>query len=81
VTASEALAQKKAQLQQCTEQEEKSKLQADKDATEIKRLRGLNNTLEKEMQKIRGELESAHTRLASTKVPKLTQLLVQKHRY
>ena len=36
--------------------------QAEKADTEIKRLRGLNDTLEKELEKLRGEMESAHTR-------------------
>jgi len=36
--------------------------QAEKADTEIKRLRGLNDTLEKELEKLRGEMESSHTR-------------------
>ena len=45
--------------------------QAEKDATEIKRLRGLNDTLEKELEKLRGELESGHTRRKLDKVRKV----------
>ena len=37
-------------------------MQAEKDATELKRLRGLNDTLEKELEKLRGELETYHTK-------------------
>ena len=37
-------------------------LKLEKDATEIKRLRALNDTLEKEMEKCRGELQSVQTR-------------------
>ena len=36
--------------------------QVEKAETEIKRLRGLNDMFEKDLEKLRGELESAHTR-------------------
>jgi hypothetical protein len=36
--------------------------QVEKAETEIKRLRGLNDMFEKDLEKLRGEMESAHTR-------------------
>ena len=61
-SALETLAQKKAQIECSQDVERQLNLQVEKGATEIKRLKVLNDALEKELEKLRGEMQSAQAR-------------------